>query len=228
VGAAVPTARSARGRVALAHGGLRRASACPPAHARSRRCRPPGIVRHASMSPDSVPVELEGAPPGLLHMSQRSERDAGLSVHLTDAHRTLLTTWVRAGTTPPRVARRAHVVLLAAGGLTPHAVADPPGISPWTAVPWARRYVQGGPDAPWHEAPGRGRRPSIDPNAASRARAPGDASLERRPMVHPPGPSGDRSRLRAGAAAGGQPVVAARLSPCRPLRHPAARSAPGA
>jgi transposase len=69
------------------------------------------------------------------------------------------------------VARRANAVLLAADGLSARSIADRLRISPRTAALWPLRYVQDGHEALWRDAPGRGRRPSIDPDAVSRVRA---------------------------------------------------------
>jgi transposase len=104
-------------------------------------------------------------------MAPRTTHTARLELRLTDADRKLLLTWARAGTTPQRVARRANAVLLAADGLSARSIGDRLRISPRTAALWPRRYVQDGHEALWRDAPGRGRRPSIDPDAVSRVRA---------------------------------------------------------
>lgn len=104
-------------------------------------------------------------------MAPRTGHKARQELRLTDAQRKLLNTWARAGTTPQRVARRASAVLLAADGLSAGAIAKRLRISPRTAALWPRRYVQGGHEALWHDAPGRGRKPSLDPECVSRVRA---------------------------------------------------------
>jgi transposase len=104
-------------------------------------------------------------------MAPRTGYRARLELRLTDAQRTLLRSWARAGTTPQRVARRAAVILLSADGLSARSIARQLRISPRTAALWLGRYVQGGHEALWRDAPGRGRRPSIDPDAVSRVRA---------------------------------------------------------
>ena len=104
-------------------------------------------------------------------MAPRIGHKARLDPRLTDADRKLLMTWARAGTTPQRVARRANAVLLAADGLSARSIADRLRISPRTAALWPRRYLQDGHEALWRDAPGRGRRRSIDPDAVSRVRA---------------------------------------------------------
>jgi transposase len=126
-------------------------------------------------------------------MAPRTGHEARLELRLTDAQRKLLNTWARAGTTPQRVARRANAVLLAADGLSAHSIAKRLRISPQTAALWPRRYVQGGHEALWRDAPGRGRRPSIDPDAVSRVRT----------LVKTPAPDGGRWSIRGLAKATG-------------------------
>jgi len=91
------------------------------------------------------------------------------------------------------VARRANAVLLAADGLSARSIAKRLRISPRTAALWPRRYVQGGHEALWRDAPGRGRRPSIDPDAVSRVRT----------LVKTPAPDGSRWSIRGLAKATG-------------------------
>jgi transposase len=126
-------------------------------------------------------------------MAPRTGHKARLELRLTDAHRKLLRSWARAGTTPQRVARRAAVVLLAADGLSARSIAKQLRISPRTATLWLGRYVQGGHEALWRDAPGRGRRPSIDPDAVSRVRA----------LVKTAAPDGGRWSIRRLAKATG-------------------------
>jgi transposase len=89
---------------------------------------------------------------------------------IAPADRRRLEAWVRAGTTPQRVARRARIVLLAAEGASARAIARRLEITPHTAMLWRRRYQREGAQTLWRDAPGRGRRPTIDPNAAPRVR----------------------------------------------------------
>jgi transposase len=93
------------------------------------------------------------------------------ALELTPAHRRLLETWIRAGTTPQRVVRRARIVLLAADGLSARAVARRLGISPHTVALWRRHYRQHGPSALLRDAPGRGRKPIVAQVARVRIRA---------------------------------------------------------
>lgn len=94
-----------------------------------------------------------------------------LPLRLPTPDRQQLVAWTRAGTTPQRVAMRARIVLLAADGLSTRAIAARLKVSPHTAVLWRQRYDQEGPPALWKDAPGRGRKPSIRPEAAARVRA---------------------------------------------------------
>jgi transposase len=69
---------------------------------------------------------------------------------------------VRAATTPLGVVRRARIVLLALEGLSHTEIAARAGVSRPTVSLWVERFAKGGIDALLHDAPGRGRRTSID------------------------------------------------------------------
>jgi transposase len=104
---------------------------------------------------------------------RKPPRDEPLSAGLqplkvSTADRSRLESWVRAGTTPQRVAQRARIVLLAAGGASARAIARRLHVNPRTAMLWRRRYQGEGTETLWRDAPGRGRRPTIDPTASSR------------------------------------------------------------
>jgi transposase len=120
-------------------------------------------------------------------MAPRTEYGTRLELRLTEAVRKLLNTWARAGTTPQRVARRVNVVLLAADGWSTNLIAKRLRISPRTAALWPRRYAQGGHEALWCDAPGRGRKPSNDPEAVARVRA----------LVKTAAPDGGRRSIRS-------------------------------
>jgi transposase len=81
-----------------------------------------------------------------------------------------LESWIRAGTTPQRVVKRARIVLLAADGLAARSIAARLHVSQRTALLWRRRYQKGGPQTLWRDAPGRGRPPTIDDTAVARVR----------------------------------------------------------
>jgi transposase len=81
-----------------------------------------------------------------------------------------LTAWIRAGTTPQRVALRARIVLQAAEAGSALAISQRLGISPHTVSLWQRRFQSDGPDALLRDAPGRGRKPTVTINAGARVR----------------------------------------------------------
>jgi transposase len=91
-------------------------------------------------------------------------------LRITVADRERLTAWVRAGTTPQRVARRANIVLLATEGCSARAIAQRLGISAHTVLLWRRRFETGGLDALLRDAPGRGRKASVTIDAHTRVR----------------------------------------------------------
>ena len=74
--------------------------------------------------------------------------------------RARLERWVRAGTTSQRVARRSRIVLLALDGVED--VAARVGVSPRTVKLWVTRFQLGGAEALLRDAPGRGRRSTVD------------------------------------------------------------------
>jgi transposase len=112
---------------------------------------------------------------------------------MSEAESQLLASWIRAGTTPQRVVRRARIVLLVAQGMSTRAIAQRLALTPRTVALWRRRFEQQGPDGLWRDAPGRGRKRSIGIDAVSRVRA----LLESRP------PHGQRWSIRALAHATG-------------------------
>jgi transposase len=80
---------------------------------------------------------------------------------LTVESRELLERWIRAETTPPRIATRARIVLLAADGCSSRAIARTLGVTVRTVSLWRRRCEAEGPTGLLRDAPGRGRTPSI-------------------------------------------------------------------
>lgn len=94
---------------------------------------------------------------------------------MTEKETRLLHSWIRAGTTPQRVVRRARIVLSVAEGLTVRKVSERLGVNARTVLLWWRRYQESGPDILRRDAPGRGRKPA-DRDAAGRVRAVPDAS----------------------------------------------------
>ena len=85
-------------------------------------------------------------------------------LHVSPEDRCLLAQWLRSPTKPQRVVRRSRIVLLAADDLADDEIAALVAVSPPTVKLWIRRFVEGGPAALLHDAPGRGRRASLDPS----------------------------------------------------------------
>jgi len=81
---------------------------------------------------------------------------------LTSVDRQRLQRAVRSPTTAQRFARRSHIVLLAADGLSVAEIAGRLGTSSPTVRLWARRFAQAGIEGIRNDAPGRGRPPSLD------------------------------------------------------------------
>jgi transposase len=79
--------------------------------------------------------------------------------------RALLEHWVRAPTTPQRVAQRSRIVLMALDGVRDDEIASRLDISRPTVKLWTERFETSGPDALLHDAPGRGRPASMAPEA---------------------------------------------------------------
>jgi biotin operon repressor len=79
------------------------------------------------------------------------------------AARLLLEHWTRSATTPQRVVRRSRIVLLWMAGMPNHDIAKTLGISRPTVRLWTARFQAGGTDVLLRDAPGRGRRPRIEP-----------------------------------------------------------------
>ena len=75
--------------------------------------------------------------------------------------RAQLERWVRAATTPQRVVRRSRIVLLALDGMSAADIAARLDVSQPTVKLWIKRFASGGASMLLHDAPGRGRHPSI-------------------------------------------------------------------
>jgi transposase len=82
---------------------------------------------------------------------------------ISESDRTTVEGWVRARTTPRRVHLRAWIVLLATQGVPPSQIAQRLGTTRPTVALWRKRVQTGGLAALEHDAPGRGRRPTILP-----------------------------------------------------------------
>jgi len=89
-------------------------------------------------------------------------------LQLDHRDRTTLERWVRARTTPQRLAMRSLIVLLLAEGLSRRRIAHAPGVSRHTVDLWAASFREGGPQALVKDKPGRGRRPGKGDSATNR------------------------------------------------------------
>lgn len=113
-------------------------------------------------------------------------------LYLTDSDRRVLSAWIRAGTTPQRVVRRARIVVLFAEGRSARDVATELGVSTRSVALWRQRFESGGPPALLRDAPGRGRKATVTVHARTQVRA----------LLALPPPAG-RWTVRALAAAAG-------------------------
>jgi transposase len=119
----------------------------------------------------SAAIAADGGVPQMTARARAALMIAGRALELTAGDRRQLNAWVRAGTTPQRVVRRARIVLLAAEGLSARAIARELGVSPHTAALWRRQFQRHGPAALLRDAPGRGRKATVARDAGPRLRA---------------------------------------------------------
>jgi transposase/transcriptional regulator with XRE-family HTH domain len=82
---------------------------------------------------------------------------------IQQAHQQQLRQWISAFGTPRQVALRSQIVLAAAEGQSDNAIAQNLQVSRQTVTLWRARFAQGGPQALWEIAPGRGRKPTYGP-----------------------------------------------------------------
>jgi hypothetical protein len=118
---------------------------------------------------------------------------AGAALILSEPDRQRLISWVMAGTTPQRVVKRARIVLLTADGLSMRAIARRLDLSPHTVRLWRQRFQECGANGLRRDAPGRGRKPSLGVDAATRIHG----------LLNTPPPRGPRWSIRALAEASG-------------------------
>ena len=88
-----------------------------------------------------------------------------LSVNLTETDRLELERWVAAHRTPQQVSQRCRIVLAAAQGQEDKLIAEDMGLNFKTVALWRKRFVSEGPDSLWEVAEGRGRKPTVTPEA---------------------------------------------------------------
>ena len=85
------------------------------------------------------------------------------SGEISPTERQQLEQWVAAHGTPQQVALRCRIVLAAARGESAVVIAKQLSVNRKTVVLWCRRFRQERLDALWQIAPGRGRKPRLDP-----------------------------------------------------------------
>lgn len=83
------------------------------------------------------------------------------TVVVSGDEREVLTSWLRARTTPQRLVERARIVLEAAESKTPTEIAHAVGTTRATVYKWLRRFEERRIAGIERDAPGRGRKPSI-------------------------------------------------------------------
>jgi transposase len=91
--------------------------------------------------------------------------------------------WLSAHGTPQQVALRCRIVLAAAEGQAESAIARELGTNRKTVTLWRARFAEAGLESLWEIAPGRGRKPTYEPE---KIKAIVDATLQTKPagMTH--------------------------------------------
>jgi transposase len=84
----------------------------------------------------------------------------------SSSDRNQLQRWLKAPTTPQRVARRSRIVLLALDGVRERDIAAAVGVSRPTVRLWLSRFEKLGIEGLLRDKPGRGRHASLDPAIA--------------------------------------------------------------
>lgn len=93
------------------------------------------------------------------------------ALRIPSAERAALLKCARSRTLAARVVLRSRIVLLATEGIAIAEIARRLGTTSKTAALWLRRFQAGGVEALAKDAPGRGRKRSIDPAAIDAVRA---------------------------------------------------------
>jgi hypothetical protein len=86
---------------------------------------------------------------------------AGILAHAAD--RPQLEHWVRSSTSPQRLVWRSRIALYGLDGLPESQIAARVGVSEPTVRLWLRRFAAEGAVSLTHDAPGRGRHATIEP-----------------------------------------------------------------
>jgi transposase-like protein len=89
--------------------------------------------------------------------------------------RELLVRWSRSRTLAARVVTRSRIVLLLGASRSVASAAAALGVAPSTVRLWRNRFLESGPQGLLKEAPGRGRKPVLDPAVRQALRAGADA-----------------------------------------------------
>jgi len=97
-----------------------------------------------------------------------------VAVQLSRADRELLVRWSRKRTLAARIVLRSRIVLMLGTGRSVAAVAAALRVAPATVRLWRRRFIEHGPHGLLKEAPGRGRKPALNPAAREALQAGGD------------------------------------------------------
>ena len=84
--------------------------------------------------------------------------------------------WARSGTLPHRLVQRCRIVCLALDGYSLTRTARELHVSTHTVALWRKRFQEGGLGGLTHDAPGRGRKPKLEPAVVAGLRAPGAAA----------------------------------------------------
>lgn len=84
-------------------------------------------------------------------------------VQLSAPDRALVTKWAGSQTLAARVVLRSRIILLLASSGSVRQVADALGVARGTVRLWQQRVNAHGPEALLRDAPGRGRKPILDP-----------------------------------------------------------------
>lgn len=93
---------------------------------------------------------------------------------LSGADRERLLRWARSRTLPARAVLRSRIVLMLAEDQGVATVARALGVAPATVRLWRHRFLVHGPQGLLQEAPGRGRKPSLDLATREKLRAGAD------------------------------------------------------
>ena len=86
-----------------------------------------------------------------------------VAVQLSRADRELLVRWSRKRTLAARIVLRSRIVLMLGAGRSVAAVAAALRVAPATVRLWRRRFLDHGQHGLMKEAPGRGRKPALNP-----------------------------------------------------------------